>query len=69
MSLQTTPVTTLGNKLLNFSAADVKVKEGKASNPRFAQVLEIYACYTRTLFRCSLHFFHLTMIVLHLIKI
>lgn len=52
MSLQTTPATTLGNKLLNFSAADVKVKEGKASNPHFAQVLEIYACYARTLFRC-----------------
>ena len=52
MSLQTTPVT-LGNKLLNFSAADVKVKEGKASNPHFAQVLEIYACYARILFRCD----------------
>lgn len=38
MSLQTNPVT-LGNKLLNFSAADVKVKEGKASNPHFAQSL------------------------------
>ena len=38
MSLQTTPAT-LGNKLLNFSAADVKVKEGKASNPHFAQSL------------------------------
>lgn len=52
MSLQTTPVTTLGNKLLNFSAADVKVKEGKASNLILRKVLEIYACYTRTLFRC-----------------
>lgn len=39
ISRQTTRVT-LGNKLLNFSAAHVKVKEDKASNPQFAQVLE-----------------------------